>query len=168
MFNIATMSPAALLHPTSIGPIDWIIIAVVVALITVDAIRSDGGRASALMLSLPGAYLIYSLLPHALALSSVPMLTSGKTSPYFFLGITIILTLLIRRIIGFGGYAQSGALSGILIGAASAATLVVVWLSVPELSALWNFGPQVHAVFAEQYRLWWLAASYLAVVFARA
>ena len=58
-------------------------------------------------------------------------------------------------------------LQALITGIASAIVLVVIWLQVPGLEAVWAFGSQVQAVFGEAYRFWWLAGSYIALAVVR-
>ena len=148
-------------------PTDWIIIGALATFIALDSLRSGTARAAAIMLSLPGALLVTKALPDAVFLGPLAdQLTAPFVQAAIFMVIAVLLYLVAHRaIFAFsdgGGVVQSG-----IAGVAAVIVLVVVWLQVPALESLWFFGDQVHAVFDEAYRFWWLVLSYAALAFVR-
>ena len=70
--------------------------------------------------------------------------------------------------IGISYGSESGRpLQAALGGIAAAAIIIVVWMGMPVLNDLWNFGTQVQSIFGEAYRFWWLIGSYAALAFVR-
>lgn len=149
-------------------PTDWIIIGAVAALVAFDTLRNGGTRASALALALPAALYVLAALPKALFIGDVSKQFSTPLLQTVLFGIVFVaLYVLTYRIIGFYSTSTGAPIEALLTGLAATAILLIVWLQVPSFDSLWHFGPQVHAVFAESYRFWWLGASYLALAFAR-
>ena len=149
-------------------PIDWILIGAFAAFAALDAMRNGPTRATSLMLSLPAALLLVANLPNALFIGTlVAQFTTPLAQAGLFAVVAVALYFVIHRVI----FTFSNGLPPIqsfIAGLAAAIVLVVVWLQVPGLDAVWNFGDQVQAVFGEAYRFWWLAASYIALAAVRA
>lgn len=149
-------------------PVDYIIIAVVIAIITIDAMRSGPSKAAALALALPLAYVLFAALPAAYLLgTAVSSMSDPRAKAAIFLVLLAVLWVLIKMTIGSFLDMSGSALGAILVGLATTAIALVVWLSVPELTDLWKFGPQIHAVFAAPFGFWWLLLSVAALAFAR-
>lgn len=149
-------------------PTDWIIIGAIAVFIALDTLKNGGTRASALALSLPATLFVLEALPRALFIGAISKQFSTPVLQAVLFGIVFVtLYILIYRIIGFYSTSTGAPVEALLTGLAATAILVVVWLQVPALDSLWHFGTQVHAVFGEAHRFWWLAASYLALAFAR-
>ncbi len=164
MDSIYTLTANTLIH----WPTDWIIIGAIAVFIALDTLRSGGTRASALALALPVGLFTLDALPRALFIGSVSKQFSTPVLQAVLFGIVFVaLYVLIYRIIGFYSTSTGAPIEALLTGLAATAILMVVWLQVPALNSLWHFGSQVQAVFGESYRFWWLAASYLALAFAR-
>ncbi len=153
---------------SSAWSVDWIIIVAVATVIAFDAIRSGGTRAASLALSLPATVVMLGALSHA---AFVDGLTAQFSTPLLqallFLVIFIPIYIFTYRIIGSWGMSGGAPIEALLTGLATTAIMLVVWLSIPALDAVWHFGPQVQYVFSEPYRFWWLIASYGALSFAR-
>lgn len=148
-------------------PIDWILIGAFAAFAALDGIRKGPARATALMLSLPAALLLVAKLPAAVFLGPVAtQLTTPLAQAGLFAIVTVVLFFVIHRVI-FTFSNGLAPLQALIAGLAAAIVLVVIWLQVPGLEAVWNFGDQVRAVFGEAYRFWWLAASYIALAAVR-
>lgn len=148
-------------------PIDWILIGAFAAFAALDAIRSGPTRATALMLSLPAALLLIDKLPDAIFLGPVAaQFTTPLAQAGLFAVVTVAFFFVIHRVI-FTFSNGLAPLQALIAGIAAAIVLVVIWLQVPGLEAVWNFGDQVQAVFGEAYRFWWLAASYIALAAVR-
>ena len=148
-------------------PIDWILIGAFAAFAALDGIRSGPTRAAALMLSLPAALLLVANLPDAIFLGPVAaQLTTPLAQAGLFAIVTAVLFFVIHRVI-FTFSNGLPPLQALIAGFAAVIVLVVIWLQVPGLEVVWNFGDQVQAVFGEAYRFWWLAASYIALAAVR-
>ena len=148
-------------------PTDWILIGAFAAFAALDAIRSGPTRATALMLSLPAALLLIDKLPDAVFLGSLSaQLVSPLAQAGLFAVVTAVLFFIIHRVI-FAFSNNLPPLQALIAGLAAVIVLVVIWLQVPGLEAVWDFGDQVRAVFGEAYRFWWLAASYIALATVR-
>ncbi len=148
-------------------PIDWILIGAFAAFAALDGIRSGPTRATSLMLSLPAALLLVGNLPNALFIGPlVAQFTTPLAQAGVFAVVTAVLFFVIHRVI-FTFSNGLAPLQALIAGIAAAIVLVVIWLQVPGLEAVWDFGDQVRAVFGEAYRFWWLAASYIALAVVR-
>lgn len=166
MMNLFSLThvPSVLAH----WPTDWIIIGAAAAFIAFDTLRSGGTRASALALALPATLLILEAIPQAIGIGALAKQLSTPVLQVLLFGVLFVaLYVLTYRIIGFFSAASGGPIQALFCGIGATAILVVVWVSMPELSALWQFGPHVQAVFGESYRFWWLLGSYGAIAFAR-
>ena len=148
-------------------PMDWIIIAILIALIALDTLRSGTARAAALMLSLPAALFLTGVLPKAALIGPA---SAQFTAPLAQVAIFVIifgaLYIVAHRTI-FSYSEGAPVIQAIITGLAATIVLVVVFLQVSALQSLWSFGPQVQAVFGEAYRFWWLLLSYAALAFVR-
>ncbi len=149
-------------------PTDWIIIFALAVFIAFDALRSGFGRATAIALSLAATLFLASSLSQARILSGVAGQFSTPVLKAVLFGIIFVFVYLLVRRITATYRAHSGEIiQSLMAGAAATAVLVTIWLAAPELQSVWHFGPQVQAVFGEQYRFWWMALSYLALAFVR-
>ncbi|MDO8552176.1 MAG: hypothetical protein Q7S01_01450 [bacterium] len=149
-------------------PTDWIIIVALAVIASFDAIRSGMGRQVALALSLPVALLFSTSLQSAKFLSGIlPQIGTPILKAAFFGVLFVVAYFLIRRMTESYGSGSGAVIQAVVAGVATTAIIVIIWLQVPELQAIWNFGPQVQAVFAEAYRFWWLLGSYVALAFVR-
>ena len=149
-------------------PTGWVIIAVLGVIIAFDSFRSGAARAAAISLALPAAMLLHDMLSQAIFAG--PFVAQNSSSA-MQIGIFIILAVgmfvLANRMIGVS-YGMGGSfIASILAALATVAIILVVWLSVPTLSSLYDFGAQINAIFAEPFRFWWLLISYALIAFAR-
>ena len=148
-------------------PVDWILIGAFAAFAALDAMRNGPTRATSLMLSLPAALLLVANLPNALFIGTlVAQFTTPLAQAGVFAVVAVALYFVIHRVI-FTFSSGLPPIQSLIAGLAAAIVVVVVWLQVPGLDAVWNFGDQVRAVFSEAYRFWWLAASYIALAVVR-
>ena len=148
-------------------PVDWILIGAFAAFAALDAMRNGPTRATSLMLSLPAALLLVANIPGALFVGAlVAQFTTPLAQAGVFAIVTAVLFFVIHRVI-FTFSNGLPPLQALITGIAAAIVLVVIWLQVPGLESVWNFGDQVQAVFGEAYRFWWLAASYIALAVVR-
>ena len=150
-------------------PFDYIVLGGIVVVIGADSIRSGVGRACALAAALPIALLLYSLLGKALLIGTIAALTASAISQTITFGVIVVLAYLLVRRMGLeyldGGMGEP--IQAVLAGGAVAVVFAVVWLQLPALNSFWHFKPQISALFAESYRLWWLIGAYTALAFAR-
>ena len=147
---------------------DWVIIATFTLFASLDVVAYGARRECALALALPLAGGLFTMLSQAVVIG--PWL-GGLTWIYAQGCVFLALTFLIFFVINQLNFAEAGEfgrplLAG-LAGIALTAILIVVWLSIPALQTLWQFGPSVQALFAEQYRFFWLAGSFLVLAFTR-
>ena len=150
------------------APMDWIILGALLILIAFDVLRNGASRACAVALALPGAVLLKSLLPSAFLIGDLTAeLSTSVLDGVLFLILFASLYLLVRRM--DRSYAGEGgqAIQALLCGGATVATLVVIWLQVPALAALWQFGDDVVAIFGGGFAFWWLLGSYSVLAFLR-
>lgn len=148
-------------------PIDWIVIGALVALIALDALRSGSNRATTIALAAPFAFLFMTGLPTTAVLGTLSsQLQAGAAQGLLFGALFVALFFVFYRIVD--SFSETGGVvQALLAGVSATAVFVVVWLQVPALQSLWQFGPQVQLVFGEAYRLWWMLAAYLALAFVR-
>ena len=154
--NIASL-PTSFAHVS----MDWVIVAVLVILISLDAIRSGSARAATLAISAPLTLVLFNALSHAAIAGPVAAQFSGVSAQMLLFGVVFVVTfLMINRIVdSFSG--TGGVVQAVIAGIAGTAVLLAVWVQVPGLQSLWHFGPQVQMIFSESYRFWWLLASYI-------
>ena len=149
-------------------PIDWFILGGILVLVGLDTLRCGIGRACALAVALPLALFLHSLIDSAAFLGGVGFFASSTGSVGVFAALLIASYILVRRM-GLdyidGGMGQP--VQALLAGAAVTAIFAVVWLQLPLFDSLWHFDTQVSAIFAEQFRLFWLLGAYAALAFAR-
>lgn len=146
-------------------PLDYLFLGGFTVLVALDALRSGIGRAAALALAAPVAAFLFSYAREATAIGgmlSSPILEAGA-----FLALIVIAFFLIQRMgmeyIGSGGQPLQAALAGIAV------TIIgtVAWMHIDALRTVWEFSTHVQALFAEQFRLFWLLGAYAALAFAR-
>lgn len=147
-------------------PLDYFFLGGFALLIALDALRGGTGRASAIAAALPAAALAFS---YAI---DTPVLGGALSSPTieagFFLVLSIAMYFALRRMgLEFVSGGMGQPIQAALAGVAVTAVVAVVWMHVPALQTVWEFGPQLQTVFAEQFRLFWLAGAYAALAFAR-
>ncbi len=148
-------------------PMDWLILGGLVILIALDSLRSGIGRALTIVLALPLAYFLFTLVP-ASVIGGGELLASPASQAGMFGVLFVAMFFLVRRM-GLD-YMDSGAgepLQALISGGAVAVIVACIWLQVPVLSDFWALSDQLSAVFDESFRLFWLAGSYGALAFAR-
>ena len=148
-------------------PNDWIIIGAFTVFIALDALRSGAARAASIALALPVTLLIVNTIPQAFFLGpfsaqyTAPLLHAG-----IFLGLFVLLYMTTHRTI-YAFSTGGGVVQALIAGVTTVIILVIVWLQVPALEAVWHFGPQVQAVFGPAYRFWLLLAAFIGLSFSR-
>lgn len=154
--------------PTNL-PIDWIIIAVLIVIFAIDAIRSGAQKECILALSAGIAYVLYQFLPHAAYLeTSLAGMAAPLTQGLIFLALVVISAIVIMRIgLSFGDEVGKP-IQAVLVGLATTAILLTFWLQIPSLQGIWHFGPQLQYFFADQYKFFWLVGGYIVLAIARA
>ena len=162
--NLALFFPPWLSHI----PIDWIVILVLVLIVSFDAMRSGSGRAAVVSLSLPISAYLFNLLSHTFVVG--PMITS-LSNPFVqggvYLGVFMLTYILAYRATGLLVGVSSGLLFGFLTGIATTIVLLVTWLQVPALSAIWHLTPFLQNIFGAPYAILWLLAAFLILAAAR-
>lgn len=148
--------------------LDWVIVAVVAVLLVFDCMRKGSGRAATLVFAaLTASFTAQALTSAAYMRPVIAQLTTPSLQAGMFIGIFFFAYVLARRIFPDFGEDSANPLSALLGGLAATAILVVVWLATPQLSALWQFGSHVLAIFGEAYRFWWLLAGLALLSFSR-
>ena len=148
-------------------PTDWILIGAFAVFAALDAMRTGPARATALVLSLPASLLVMGQFPEAFLLGPVfAQFTAPVAQAAIFGAISVFLYIATYRLI-FTFSNGTGPIQSLIVGLAAAAVLLIVWLQVPGLDALWHFGSQVQTVFGEAYRFWWLVGSYVVLAAVR-
>lgn len=150
-------------------PTDWIIIGSFALIMFVDALRVGSARISTLAVSAIVSMVIYGTVASAALFGPVSaQLSTPVLQAAFFSVIYILSYILVRRVFIDYGELHGQPLQAIFAAVAVTALIVVVWLQIPALSAVWQFGEQVQAVFGEAYRFWWMLVSLAALAFAKA
>lgn len=149
-------------------PTDWIILVALAVFVAFDALRAGSNRAATLALAAPLSVVAFNELSQTAFISTFLAQFSAPLAQAVLFGILIIIFFLfIRRIVGLWGDTSEGPLQALIAGVACAGIVATVWLQVPALDSLWHFGPQVHLVFGEAYRLGWLLAGTAALAYVR-
>lgn len=148
---------------------DWLIIAILVIVFTVDALRSGSGRAAALALSLPIASVFFSGLSKTALVAPLFAATQSPLSQaIIFVLLSVGLYLILNRIMPrYDDISSWSPLLGVLAGVAAAIAILVTWVHLPFLAAIWQFHAPIPFLFDDPFRLWWLLASFLALAFVR-
>ncbi len=150
-------------------PTDWIIIGSFAMIMVVDALRVGSARISTLAIAALISLLVQDAVATAAFFGPVAAQLSTPVLQAVFFGIVYILTyILVRRIFIDYGELHGQPLQAIFAAVAVTALIVVVWLQVPALQAVWAFGDQVRAVFSEAFRFWWILLGLAALAFAKA
>ncbi|MBV9159296.1 MAG: hypothetical protein JO019_01730 [Candidatus Kaiserbacteria bacterium] len=149
-------------------PLDWIIIAIVLLLVTLDAYRGGASRAIAASLALPIAVLLYGLLLQSPLMSSMfKSLSPTVGRALLFALIAVLLFILIHRMISSYGGDRGRVLQALMCGIAFSVVLIVSWLQVAALLAVWHPGAMVSALFGASYWVFWLIGAFILLVLAR-
>jgi hypothetical protein len=148
-------------------PLDALVILGIIAIITLYSSRAGILPAISLSLALPLALSLVPLLASTAFLGAIASSANNETlQAGVFIAAAVIFTMLIQRTVSSFDD-TSGFRRALMAGTASAIVLTVVWLRVPALASLWDFGSQVEAIFGAGYALWWLIAAYVVLGFAR-
>lgn len=150
-------------------PTDWIVIGSFTMIMLVDALRVGSARISTLAIAALISLLVQDAVPVAAFFAPVAAQLSTPVLQAVFFGVVYVLAyILVRRIFIDYGELHGQPLQAIFAALAVTALIVVVWLQVPALTAVWTFGDQVRAVFSEAFRFWWILLSLAALAFAKA
>ena len=147
-------------------PLDYFFLGGFALLVALDALRSGTGRAAAIAVALPAAAMLFAYAPDA------PVLGGALSSPLveagFFLLFAIVMYFAMRRMgLEFLSNGMGQPLSAALAGVATTVIVAVIWMHIPALQEFWDFGPPLQAIFAEQFRLFWLLGAFAALAFVR-
>ncbi len=148
--------------------VDWILIAVVAMLVSLECFRAGPARAISVALSLPFALLLRDALASA---AIAGPFASSFTTPVLQAALFALLFgtsyFLIYRMMFSFDVASPGLAQAILSGIAAAVVVVVIWTMTPALQDTWHFGESVQSVFGAAYRFWWLLGAYFALAYSR-
>lgn len=165
--TIATTS-STLASSISHISIDWLIIAGLVILLTIDALRSGSGRTAAIALALPSAALFFDGLAKTVFLgSAMASATSPTAHAAIFMVLVVALYFIINRMMPHYDDISGSPLLGVLAGIATTVAILATWVHLSFLSSIWKFGPTITLVLDDPFRLWWILASFLALAFVR-
>lgn len=147
---------------------DWIIIALLIVVFTVDALRSGSGRTAAVALSLPIASVFFSGLSKT---AIIAPLFAAAASPLaqgiLFVALVVGLYLVINRMMPRYDDISRSPLLGVVAGLAVAIAILATWVHLPFLQSIWQFHAPIPFLFDDPFRLWWILASFLALAFVR-
>lgn len=150
-------------------PFDWLLLGLIVIVVALDSLRSGVGRAIAISLALPIAFVLLSLAEKAVILQSVDVLFSTSFARALLFGaLALALYFLIRRM--GADYMNTGMgepIQALFAGIAVAIVFTCIWLQVPALTDLWTIGGTLGVIFVEKFRLWWLIGAYAVLAFTR-
>ncbi len=149
------------------GSLDWFILAGCAGVLALDAVRSGPARAAALALSLPVALFLSQAITKAVLLGTFAAQFATPAGQLTVLAVVFVLAYICtyKMIASFSN--GVGALEALIAGLGATVVLVVVFLEITALGAIWQFGDQVQAIFGAAYRFWWLIAAYLGLAFVR-
>jgi hypothetical protein len=162
--QLAALFPSWFAHV----PIDWIVIAAFVLLITFDAMRSGSGRASVIAVTFPVAAFLSNLLPHTFLIgNAIKSLTTPLIQGGIFILLFVLIFICMHRIIYNLGGISRGLFFSFLSGISAVIVAVVMWLQVPALNALWHFSTTIQSIFGISYAFFWMIGAYLVLAFVR-
>lgn len=150
-------------------PADWIIIGSFAVLMLVDALRVGSARISTIAIAALVAHVVDQSVSSAAFFGPVSAaLSTPVLQAVFFSIVFTIIYILIRRIFIDYGELHSQPLQAIFAAIAVTTLVLVVWVQVPALGYIWQFGSQVQSVFGEAFRFWWILIGLAALAFAKA
>ncbi len=165
--NVATSSWLQATSLLAHWPTDWILLGAFAVFVALDALRSGSARAATLALAAPLSLVLVDALPQTFLAGSLSQQFAAPAAQVVLFALIFgVLFLLIHRIV-YSFSENGGVLQALIAGVAATAAVAVVWLQIPALQSLWQFGPQAQLVFGEAYRLWWLIGAYTALAFVR-
>ena len=144
---------------------DWLILGGLVALVGIDSLRSGSRRAAALALAVPIAVLLHTLIGSAWGIGELVAPREAMGTAIVFVVLAFLLYLAFTRFTD--SYDGGSFLHAFLVGVATAAVIIVSWLSVPSLLEFWQPNAVITALFGETYRFWWLLAGLATLSFVR-
>ena len=148
--------------------LEWLIVGIFAAVIALSVAAYGARYAIAISLALPIAAFLNSFIPDTAFLSSIVGRYAATIGPALvFFGLFVILFLILSRIDTSYGAELGSPLPAAIAGVACTAVALTVWMYVPALHTLHEFNPQIQAIFALQYRFWWLLGSLAALAFVR-
>jgi len=164
MPKLASFDPSAVLAH---WPLQWIVLVAILALVSLDAFRAGPSRPIAAAIALPLASTFYSLFPQTMLLGQFSgAIQASWMHVAIFAVFFVALYIVINKMTDSFGSGAGGVLSALFAAAGVTMILLVVWTETPALVSLWQLSP-MPAFFTESYRLWWLAAGYVLLAFAR-
>lgn len=149
-------------------PLDWVILALFVALVAFDTMRAGPGRAVVFSLAAPLTVLFLQYLPTAQYIDGfLKGFSSSLSQAVIALTVFAALALIISRMMDSFSSDAGRLIQSLVAGVCAALVLAVVWTQLPALSALWHAGAQVQGLFGGTYRFWWLLLAYIGLGFSR-
>lgn len=146
-------------------PLDWIVIVAFFIIVSADALRAGSRRAATLSLSLPVTAYLFKLVPQTILLGSLSAsFKSNIEQVVFFIIIEVVLFVCIHQMFAmYDGY--TSLFSAAISGFAATVVVIAVWVQVPILASLWNFGPHVQHIFGNSYSLLWFVFAYFCLAY---
>jgi len=149
-------------------PVDWPILGLIAALLSLESFSSGSTRTSSISIAFPLTSIIFQWLPGTFLASAVmtQLTTPGAQSALFGL-VFIGMYFVIHRMIFAFGSGSGDVPQSLISGIATTIIMVVFWIQTPGLKELWQLGPQVQLVFNESVRAWWLIGAFAALAYTR-
>jgi len=146
-------------------PVEWIVIGAFFLLIVADALRAGSVRAASLALSFPITGMLMQMIAQTALLSTVVGQLKNNIEQVILFAIieAVIFVCVHQMLYSFDPY--TSLVSSIVCGLAASVVVLVVWVETPALNAIWQFDPNIQAIFGHSFGFFWLIASYLALAF---
>jgi len=146
-------------------PLDWIVIVAFFIIVSADALRAGSTHASALALSLPISSLLFKLVPQTILIGTLTASFKSEIEQVIIFAIIEVILFVCFNQMFFAYDRYTSLFSAAISGLAATIVLVAVWVQVPVLESLWQFGPSVQGIFAASYVLLWFIFAYLALAY---
>lgn len=149
-------------------PIDWPILGLIAALLSLESFSSGSTRTSTISIAFPITFLIFQWLPNTFIANTVmnQLVTPAALSAVFGI-LFIALYFVIHRMLFSFGSSGGDVPQALISGVATTIILTVFWIQTPGLMNLWHLGPQVQLVFNETVRAWWLLGAFAVLAYTR-
>jgi len=152
----------------SAWPVDWPILGLIAALLSLESFSSGSTRTSAISIAAPISWVVYQWLSSTFLFTAVmSQLTTVSAQSAVFGLIFIAMYFIVHRMIFSFGSGGGDVPQSLIAGFATTIILLIFWLQTPPLLELWKFGPQVQLIFNESVRAWWLAGAFAALAYTR-
>lgn len=148
-------------------PVDFVVIAVILAVFTIDAMRSGLGRVATFAIALPLTSAVFAFIPHAFILGAMYSQLTHMLQSAAFIALFVVLYFFSYRIIDTFSISARSFLDAAFASIAATVVFLTIWVATPELSGLWQLQTNVATVFGASYALFWLVGAYGVLAFFR-